>query len=269
MDGDSNRRVGTLIRQARQTRRLSLRGLGELCGVSVATLSAVERGTRNVTLPLVDRILAVMEVELHVETQPMWESIDVAIAAAVGRSLEERMAGWTFEFTSFVSWFAEVPYLVDGLLAAALQGAPVPVTCFEIAVPRGEERLDRLTALLDEMRARRWSLNWLQFGGLTANDPREAEEDARHMAGGAARTALTYRCIHGEFRLRLVDELVPKLWADIDRLPSDGVPPTSFRRSVPVLSQVRLPLVPLADIQVTDGYARRVLDRMRVAARPP
>lgn len=273
----TNRRVGALIRQAREARRLTLRGLGELCGVSVSTLSAIERGTRAVTLPRVERILGAMELELHLETQPVWAPIDLAIAEAAGRSLAERMAGWSIEFTSFVSWFAETPYQADGLLAAALQGAPVPVTAFEMAVPRDDETLDRLTLLLDEMRAARWCVKWQEWGGMTTNDPREAEEDVElMMAGGpgrsawsggsGGRTAFSYRCMHGELRLRLVDEPAPVLWAEIEELPGGGVPPVSLRRSIPVLTRVRLPLVPLAEIEVADAYARRVLDRMRAGA---
>ncbi|GAA0338067.1 helix-turn-helix domain-containing protein [Actinoallomurus spadix] len=94
MSGGSKQRIGALIRQARMMRRLSLRELAELCDVSVATLSAIERGSRNVSLPLADRILGAMELELHLETQPRWETIDAAIAEAAGRPLKERIAGW-------------------------------------------------------------------------------------------------------------------------------------------------------------------------------
>ncbi|GAA4620702.1 hypothetical protein GCM10023196_005740 [Actinoallomurus vinaceus] len=215
-----------------------------------------------------------MELDLHLEAQPMWEAIDAAIAKTAGLPLKERIADWKIEFTSFVSWFAETPYIADGLMAAALQAAPVPVTAFEMVVSRDGDSLDRLTELFHEMRASRWNVYWLQWGGPGSLDPREAEEeqkeaasaDGRGRAGVGAehgRTPLCYRCTHGEFRLRLVDELKPALWTEIEELPTNCLHPISIFRKVPMLTRVRLPLVPLAEIQATDGYARRVLDRMR------
>ncbi|MEV5711410.1 helix-turn-helix transcriptional regulator [Actinoallomurus sp. NPDC052274] len=270
MSGGSNQRIGTLIKQARTTRRLSLRGLADLCDASVATLSAIERGTRNVSLPLADRILGAMELELHLETQPRWEAIDAAIAEAAGRPLQERIADWEIEFTPFVSWFAETPYMADGLMAAALQGAPVPVTAFEMAVPRDDDSLDRLTVLLNEMRASRWSVFWLQWSASASNDPREAEADMAALARRDGATtqpsgpdAFSYECRHGRFRIRLVDELAPVLWADIEDLSQDCARATSLLRAMPMLTRVRLPLVPLAEVETADRYARRVLDRMR------
>ncbi|MFL6054125.1 MAG: helix-turn-helix domain-containing protein [Actinoallomurus sp.] len=272
MSGESNQRIGALIRQARMTRQLSLRRLADLCDASAATLSAIERGTRNITLPLADRILGAMELELHLEAQPMWEAIDAAIAEAAGRPLKERIAGWKIEFTSLVSWFAETRYLADGLMAAALQGAPVPVTAFEMAVPRHADSLDRLTELLDEMRASRWNVYWLQWGGPMSLDPREAEEEQEELAAaadgrgtpsGSGRDPFTYKCTHGEFRIRLADEFAPTLWTEIEELSQTCLRATSFRRKIPMLTRVRLPVVPLAEIQTTDGFARRVLERMR------
>lgn len=274
MSDDSNQRLGTLIRNARVSRRLTLQALAERSGVSVSSISAIERGTRKLTLPLADRILGAMELDLHLETQPMWEAIDTAIAEAARLPLKERIADWKIEFTSFVSWFADTPYIADGLMAAALQAAPVPVTAFEMVVSRDGDTLDRLTELFDEMRASRWNMYWLQWGGGTSLDPREAEEEQKEVMGadgrgraGAGtergRTPMCYRCTHGEFRLRLVDELEPALWTEIEELPTNCLHPISIFRKVPMLTRVRLPLVSLAEIQATDGYARRVLDRMR------
>lgn len=273
MSGGSKQRIGALIRQARTMRRLSLRELAELCDASVATLSAIERGSRNVSLPLADRILGAMELELHLETQPRWEAIDAAIAEAAGRPLKERIAGWEIELTPFVSWFAETPYMADGLMAAALQGAPVPVRAFEMAVPRDEESLDRLTLLLNEMRAARWNVFWLQWSRSASNDPREAEADMAALARRNGATsppsgpdAFSYRCTHGEIRIRLVDELAPALWVEIEDLSQDCARASSLLRTMPMLTRVRLPLVPLAEVETADAYARRVLDRMRRTA---
>lgn len=272
----SNQRVGRLIREAREAHGWTLRDLADRCGVSKTTLNNLEHGLRAVTLPVVDRIFAAMALDLHVETQPMWAAIDQAIADAAGRSLPERIAGWEIEFAPFVSWFAETPYLADGLTAAALQGAPVPVSVFEMAVPRDTESLDRLIAVISDMGATRWDVNWNEWSGGLPRDPRAAEEDAlwaeaRTGRSGPpersgreyGRTAFSYRCHHGEFRLRLVERLTPTLWVDLDGLSAEHRPVGRSRAEIPLFTRVRLPVVPLAEIEVADGYARRVLQRMR------
>ena len=71
---------------------------------------------------MADRILAAMGLRLHVETVPLWADIDTAIAEASRRSLAERMAGWPIDFAAFVNRLDGIPYLLDGLTSAAVQG---------------------------------------------------------------------------------------------------------------------------------------------------
>src|SRR5580704_13718394 len=101
----------------------------------------------------------------------------------------ERIETWPFSFTQFVSRLDGIPYLLDGLTAAAIQGAPVKVETVEIAVPRDDGALDRLTELLKDMMAKRGD-------GFDDPDPREPGSD-------------DYVCIAGRFRIRLIDEYRP------------------------------------------------------------
>src|SRR5258708_5465206 len=55
-DGSAER-MGALVRGQREKRELSLGKLAARSGVSVATLSKLERGQRSVTLDLADRVL--------------------------------------------------------------------------------------------------------------------------------------------------------------------------------------------------------------------
>jgi hypothetical protein len=50
---------------------------------------------------------------------------------------------------------------------------------------------------------------------------------------------------------------------ELSELPACGVVPVSVLRKVPVLAQVRLPVVPLTDIEIGDSAVGRVLQRMR------
>jgi len=70
---------------------------------------------------------------------------------------------------------------------------------FEIAVPRDDEVLDRLTFLFGDFVARRGK-------GFESRDPRRPGSEH-------------YLSIAGRFRVRLIDSYRPVLWADIDPLP--------------------------------------------------
>jgi transcriptional regulator with XRE-family HTH domain len=252
--GDTASRVGSLIRGAREDRRLTLEQLAVASGICASTLSMAERAKRPITLGAVDRILAAMGLQLHVDTQPLWGEIDAKISEMAAISLSARIEAWPIEFTSFVSWFAETAYMADGLMAAGLQGAPVPVDAFEIAVLDDEDFLDELMFLLGEMHVRRWVEQWRDWDGGTV-DPRDAQSPPAR-----------YRCLHGELRVRLVPVLEPTMFVELSDLSTSGMPPSSLRRKVPVLTEVRLPVVPLAEIETSDGWAHRVLQRMRAQA---
>jgi transcriptional regulator with XRE-family HTH domain len=237
-----------LIRQARLERNLGVVELARLAGVSPATVSKIERGLRPaVTIAMADRILTAMGLRLHVETVPLWADIDTAIVEASRQSLAERIEGWPIDFTAFVSRLDGIPYLLDGLTSAAIQGAPVIVEEFEMAVSRDdEEALDRLTFLFSDFMATRGDFP-------QSRDPRE--KGSEH-----------YRCIAGPFRVRLIDHYQPVLWADIDPLPEPiGTLPSIRGLELPdPLTRVRVALTPLTEIQAADGHARRVIERMTV-----
>ncbi len=125
-----------------------------------------------------------------------------------------------------------------------MQGAPVVVEEFELAIPRDDEVLDRFTFMLSDVMARRGP-------GLQSRDPREPGSEH-------------YLCVAGRFRVRLIDRYQPVLWADIDPLPEVIVmlPSLSGRSRARPLAKVRVALVPLTEIRATDAQAKRVIERM-------
>jgi len=238
-------RIGALIRKARLSRNLGLVELASLARVSPASISRIERGIGPaLTVGMAERILAALELRLDIEVVPLWADVDEAIDAVARMSVAERVETWPFSFTQFVSRLDGIPYLLDGLTAAAIQGAPIKVEAVEIAVLRDEEVLDRLTELLNDIMTKRGD-------GFDDPDPREPGSD-------------DYVCIAGRFRIRLIDEYRPELWVDIDPLPADDPLPSLFGLpKPPILSRARLAVVPLTEIQATDSQARRVLERIR------
>src|SRR5271154_808848 len=143
-------RVGALIRQARTERGLSVKELACLAGVSPATVSQVERNMRPaVSFAMADQILCAMELRLNIEIVPLWADIDEAIDQASRQPLAERIKTWPVDFPAYVSILDGLLYLLDGLTSAAVQGVPVIVEEFEIAIPRDDDVLDRFTMLAD------------------------------------------------------------------------------------------------------------------------
>src|SRR4051795_5192922 len=101
------------------------------------------------------------------------------------------------------------------------------------------------------MKAQQWVAKWADWAGCS-NDPRDSETQPAR-----------YRCIHGELHVRLVKSLSPTLWVQIDQLPTGNYPARSQLREIPMLSEVRLPVMPLTEIETGDRHARGVLARMR------
>jgi transcriptional regulator with XRE-family HTH domain len=249
MESMATERIGALVRKARLSHNLGLVELASLAGISPASISRIERGIGPaLTVAMAERILAALELRLDIEVVPLWADVDEAIEAAARMTVAERIQAWPFSFTQFVSRLDGIPYLLDGLTAAAVQGAPVRVEEVEIAVPRDDEVLDQLTKLLADIMAKRGD-------GFDYLDPREPGSD-------------DYLCIAGRFRIRLIDAYRPELWVDIDPLAADDPLPSLFGLPTPpILTRARLAVVPLTEIQATDSQARRVLERIMARRR--
>ncbi|MDQ6874848.1 MAG: hypothetical protein M3042_07290 [Actinomycetota bacterium] len=57
----------------------------------------------------------------------------------------------------------DLPYVIEGLCAAALLGAPVPVTTIDLALLDEEQVLAQFTEWAT-FNARRWCDRWQEFG---------------------------------------------------------------------------------------------------------
>jgi transcriptional regulator with XRE-family HTH domain len=245
MDDYATERIGQLIRHARESRAMTVVKLAELAAVSAATVSMIERGKRAaVNLATVDRILAAMDLRLHIETVPLWAGVDEAIDRVSALTLAERIAEWPFDFGPLISRLDGISYLLDGLTAAAVQGAPVLCEELEIALPRDDEVLDQFALVLEDMLARRGE-------GFESLDPRERGSDY-------------YTCVPGRIRFRLIDHYRPVLWVDIDPLADSGRFRFSMlgRKLPPPLTKAHLAVVPLTEIQAGDSQARRIIERV-------
>lgn len=249
-DGDrSVDQAGEIIRAEREKRCLSQARLASRAGVSAATVSAVELGYRATNLDLLDRLLDAMDLRLNLEAEPRFADIDTMIATVKGRPLAETMNEWAPDAAAYFTFFlqANVPFMVEGPPAAALQGAPVKVDTLEVVVPDGDEEvLDRLAIMLHGIGARR-------------ADYKPADPSVPGVPD--------YATMHGELRLRLVESFEPVCWIDIDPMPESRRPLLCYLKPCDALSRARVAVTPIAQVEASNARVRRVLDRTRQTTR--
>ncbi|WP_225854483.1 helix-turn-helix domain-containing protein [Micromonospora sp. ALFpr18c] len=124
--------IGTAVRHQRHRRELSQRQLAQLAEVSQAAVARIERGERAPTIPVLERLLAAMDVQLVVAVEPLDAHLDARIDDLAARPIAERINELDLDRT--LDRLTDFPQVITGCTAALLQGAPVPVDALEIAV---------------------------------------------------------------------------------------------------------------------------------------
>lgn len=221
--------IGTFLKDTREAANISLPDLATLSGVSPAALKAYERGRRAPRIDQVDQILAGLGLRLRVEAEPMWAEVDAALDAAAAMPIAARLEGLAVDLLGLLGELGDLPCVVEGMCAAALLGAPVPVAVIDLILPVDDDVLERFTKWAN-FHARRWSDRYRTFAFATA-DPRQRPDPLR------------YETSYGELRLRLADPLPESITVEVGDL------------SVRVLD--------LRGVDAGDEASGRVLERMR------
>jgi transcriptional regulator with XRE-family HTH domain len=219
------RLVGSLLQEQRELRGLTQRQLADRIGINQGTIARIERGRRVPSLPTIEAILAALDVQLTVATEPLDAHLDAAIAKLTSRSLADRIADAGIERA--LDKLPDIPYVITGPTAALLQRAPVPAGALHLALRWQDAEL--FTDWLSRNYGRRWHAKWQEFGYL-ALDPREFGDHR-------------WQTLVGEIVADMCDEL-PE-WIEVrhgDR---------HFR------------VVPLSQVQVSDPTVATVLNRHR------
>jgi transcriptional regulator with XRE-family HTH domain len=224
----------TLLRQARDRAGISQAELARRAGTSQSAVSAIENGSRLPRLELLAQLLATLHLQLRLELEPLWERVDLQIAEAQGRSIEDvfELAGdlvgdGGFDLLRIAQSLADIDYRFGGLTAAALLGAPVPIERCELLTRSCDK--DRVADWLHEQRGKRWC-DRLQRFWYDNPDPREPGP-------------LRWRTELGDIGITFVDDLPPAA-------------AIAFKGS-------NLPVVALPYVETGDAFAARVLDRLR------
>jgi transcriptional regulator with XRE-family HTH domain len=235
-----SRRVGRLLQAERGKLGLTQRAFARRLGCAQSYVARFERGRSACSTVAIERMFEGLGLQLRIEVEARDADLDRSMDAAtegtarggfdVGMLLDglERLVGG---FRNGEPLPPDVPYLVEGPLAAMLQG--VPMVSGRVDLVFEEERLP---VVADWVRAipgaLRWVERWSDFAPVDP-DPRQP---------GAMRWMTPY----GELRIVFVPVL------------PGGFVVREGDRSVPVR--------PLADVEATDPQVARISGRARSRA---
>jgi transcriptional regulator with XRE-family HTH domain len=243
--------AGRLVRRARHEAELTQQAMASRAGVSRQTVAHIELGARLPSVTTLVRLLAAAGKQMQIELVPLDDDVRRAIAelrAGKGSTASE-VVDLIGDLTMYGSQrsILEIPHRFEGLAAAQLLGAPVPVKDVELALPDVPTTWSWMVRSLERV----WSIappGWsspLSIAGLSF-PPDEAAMHVREQVREAAPD--------GTFRLRgPLAEVGVRL-----------VEPGHVERRVLVKTEHGTVAVqPLDEIQALDGWSARVLAILR------
>jgi transcriptional regulator with XRE-family HTH domain len=230
------KRVGRLLRIEREKRALTQRGLARRVGTSQQCVSRVETGRFAASTDLLERLFDAIDLQLEVAVQARDADLDRSIADAVGGRSKGLLVDEALHYLRFfLKKLGDVPYLVDGALAAMVQGVPMATGRIDLAF--GERDVEAVTAWVrEQVNWKRWEERWQDFGCADAD-----------LTRGVPRWSTPLFC---EVRITLEERL-----------------PTGLRVAV---GERIVPVRALADVEAADPQIARLAARARsLAAKTP
>jgi transcriptional regulator with XRE-family HTH domain len=218
------RDAARLLQREREAAGLSHAELAARSGVSVSNLTRIERQTLAPSLETVEKIFAALGLQARLTTEPVDDleaQIDQLAWLPLATRLERSGVG------DLLRTLDSLPYVIDGGVAATLQGVPLPIEALELDV--AWDAAGPFTGWLVRRLAYRWYEAKQEF--------RLLDLDPRAPGPHYWQTSL------GKVRARMVEEL-----------------PVSIEIKVGErVYRVR----PLADVETDDPVTARVLLRYR------
>jgi transcriptional regulator with XRE-family HTH domain len=213
--------LGQVLRKARERRGLGLRETATRAGVSPSFLTRVERDAANPTWRTIECIAAALL------AQPLLRLVADEAAVAEANALIERhsplqrLLHQPVKTVITLEWFAHytIPFVIEGSVAAILQGIPTPVEGLRVLVKNDDEALEKLGELL-------FTRNLL-FVELEPEELREIVE----------RSWPFDEC---DVTIRLVDELPPSETVSLDNFDVRVVLPQALLNDPEVAATLRI-----------------------------
>jgi transcriptional regulator with XRE-family HTH domain len=230
--------VAALIRAARHEAAMSQRALAERAGISQHTLSRYETGVRLPSIETLRTVLAATGKQLRTELEPLDADIVEAIEQVRAQPLDDRPGVVVWRM---VSGPPDVAHRVEGLAAAAVLGAPVPV-----------ERLE--LSLADEPATFEWLAAQMQGWATRIRAPAWSQARVVQLDAHSLRKVIGSECPDGQF------ELTYAMTASSVILR----PPAEVAHHVRVATvSGEIPVQALHEIDTNDRNAARVLAVLR------
>lgn len=224
--------VRGILRSERQRSGLSQTLLARRAGVSPALVSRIESGRIPATLAQAENLLAVLQRQFVVAAEPLGAELDAELDAIAAVDLADRLAP-LLEPRIYHRLAGLFPLVVEGALAALVQGVPVPVDGLDVAV-----EWDSAEALAEWLRswgAERWDPRWLEFRPMDV-DPRKP-------------LPLRYRIGFVQLRVRMCQRLPAAIDVRVF-LHAEG-------------EEAVMRVRPVADVELADPRCARMLRRYR------
>lgn len=160
------REIARVLRAEREAAGLSHADLAARAGVSAATLARVERGTHTPSLDTVERVLAALGLQPVLSTEPV-DDLDAQLDRLAWLPVAERLE--RSGLSRLLDSLESLSFVLDGSLAATLQGVPLPIEALEVDITWSDS--DRFTQWLLRRFAYRWHERSEEFRMLDL-DPR-------------------------------------------------------------------------------------------------
>lgn len=229
IDGHLAQRIGQLLRLERERRFLTQAAVAARAGMSQGFISRLERGTREPTTAVVQRAFAALGQQLVLDVEPLDAQVDAQIVAGRALTTVERVDTLA-RYLPVLHRMGDLPYRLDGPLAAFLHGVPIRVDGLDVAVAQAD--IDGVATWLASLPClRRWVDKQREF--------QADRTDPRYPGPMRWSTPL------GEIRVRLLA----------------GLPtPVTIR-----LGSLDHPVLPLVDVLATSAVVARVVRRAGMA----
>jgi transcriptional regulator with XRE-family HTH domain len=226
--------AAVLLKDARERSGLTQLEVAERAGVAQSMVSAYEKGKRRPSVATLDRLLKATGWQLVADIEPLGADLDARVERALAITPVERAKWFDLTLGDFAARCEGLPFAVDGLVAALIQGVPVEAKVIDILLADDDEVLATLGPRLFDGTYKVW-----------------LEENNRHVWVPRCDTAL--RVLDPSEWLRLFDVLRIRL-CPRERL--HAVLQVPF-------GEIQLPVVPLWEIELEDPAVAAVLARTR------
>jgi transcriptional regulator with XRE-family HTH domain len=186
--GALRQEISRLLRQEREAAGLTHADLAARSGVAASSLSRIERGTLAPSIDNLEKIFTGLGLRIRLSTERPEETtalVDRDAWLPLATRLEKSGLG------QLLRTLDTVPHVVDGALAATMQGAPLPIEVLEVDIAWRDA--GRFTGWLVRRLAYRWHETHQEF--------RVHDLDPRAPGPHYWQTAV------GRVRARMVDDL--------------------------------------------------------------